>query len=800
MFNGITWLKPKQGAPTTEIGVSPRRWVYLQMALFLFAFILLLLLDFIFAHVIHELDQQTENQRARIFLGEQIIHNLALIEKGVYALPLTPTPRGRLVVRGQVLNELASLRNTLKVLKWGGVVNLTTHLNLSTQVQMVRSVRFHIDEHQTPFVLEMIDLEPKLDQIEDKISSLSLLLRQRDRLNRTSANQTEPFHHTIERFIKTIPPLFVRMNENANRLFYETKLNLEALEQQVAAQRSRYRTMQLLFSLLVMGLVLLMGLFIARQVDRTHHSLQQLIVDLTHAKELAESANRAKTAFLAMISHEIRTPLHGIRGMTQLLLGTETNPQQQKHLHAIEQNNRALQQIIDDLLDLASLDAQTLEIKAQPFDLLALVEQVMTVIMQQSDTKNLALGYHLPQPLHGSYLGDGPRIGQVLLKLLGNALKFTARGSITLDLALISRHETQHLIRFSVQDTGIGIAPELQEALFERFAQADDSASRRYEGAGLGLSIIKALVARMGGAIHLTSQPSQGSLFWFELPLQPLPSNGPAPLPNLTHSHLLYWHGNSIVGELQRNLLTPYFARVTLVMDEEQTLRSLWRLHAQGRPVDLLLLDHPNAVMAQELRRKLRKESPFEHLPMLLLHPHSPWATAPSMEGLHTLERPLRLRPVLHKLDQLLHGVESTPEPPVDEPQALPSLQILVAEDNLVNQQIAAGYLTRLGHRYQFAKDGIQALNLVQKGGFDLILMDVRMPDMDGLEATRHIRALPKPWCDIPIVALTANVFEQDRQNCREAGMDGFLPKPLDLSQLEQALRTHLHSTPGATS
>ncbi|MEG3639388.1 hybrid sensor histidine kinase/response regulator [Magnetococcus sp. PR-3] len=782
---------------------SPRRRVYLQMALFLVAFILLLLLDFIFTSVIDDLGQKTENQRARIFLGEQIIHNLTLIEKGVYALPLTPTPRGRLVVRGQLLDEINSLRSKLKVLKWGGVVNMTTHLNLTVQDTMTRTVHYRIDERHTPFVLEMIDLEPKLEQIEDKIAQLSVLLRQQDHLFqlKTELKRGLGNRHAIERFIKTIPPLFVRMHENASRLFYETKQTLDALEQKVAQQRARYRVMQLLFSLLVIALVLLMGMVIARQVDRTHRNLHRLVKDLTKAKEQAESASQAKTAFLAMISHEIRTPLHGIRGMTDLLLGSEPNSQRQQQLRTIESSNFALQQIIDDLLDLASLDTETLVLKEENFDLLELMEHVISVISQQCPAQGPAIGYHLPSPLHRSYQGDAQRLAQVLLKLLGNALKFTSEGSITLDLELVNRFSDHHLIRFNVQDTGIGISPGLQKTLFETFTQGDDSASRRYEGAGLGLSIIKALVHRMGGTVHVQSQERQGSHFWFDLPL-PLAETIHAPPPtHLRDLHLLYWHPNAVVGELQRDLLAPYFRQVTLVTSEDQTLRTLWRLHAQGRPVDLVLLEHEQDEFAQALRRKLRKENPFEHLLIMLIHP--PGVEVDTSAGLLTLPRPLRLRALLTRLDHHLNppadldpvnhtgANRAGPSGQHTTPDRAPSLQILVAEDNLVNQQIAAGYLAKLGHEVTFANNGIEALQQVQQAHYDLILMDIRMPDMDGLEACRHIRALPTAPHAIPIIALTANVLEQDRQNCMAAGMNGFLPKPIELTQLQQAIHPY---------
>ncbi|OSM06823.1 putative periplasmic sensor hybrid histidine kinase [Magnetofaba australis IT-1] len=759
------------------------------MGLFLAGFLALLLLDFVFSQVVADLDQRTENQRARLFLGEQIIHSLTVVEKGVYSLALTPTPRGRRVVRGDLLDELGQLRARLKVLKWGGVVNMTTRLNLGERVRMTRSVQYTTDDDPAPFVLEMIDLEPKIDQIEEKIAALTLLLRERDAVNGDGRR--------ISRFIKTIPPVFVRMHENASRLFFETKTSMEQLENEVAQQRWRYRVMQLAFSVLVILTVLALGAVIARQVDQTDRDLRRLVADLTSARDLAERANRAKSAFLAMISHEMRTPLHGVSGMTAVLLGEEEDPKRKLRLRLIEESSAALLHIIDDILDLADIEANDLQFQQKAFDLLPLIEKVITVTQAQRKPGGPSLGHYIAREAMGGYLGDPQRISQVLFNLLANAFKFTEKGAVTLDVALLTTEtDGRRRLRFAVQDTGVGISPQARARLFKKFSQADDSTSRRHEGAGLGLSISKALVEGMGGRIGVQSREGHGSLFWFELPLATAPEAA-VPLPEGLHErNLLYWHDDPIAGELQSELLGQFFRLSVLAVNEEQAMRALWGQQARGEPLDLIVIDHERPEATANFLRQLRREDPFCAIPVFRFETQALDDLEAALQSgaqpdVYTLRRPLRLADALQQIEQALNPSESSAPQSAAEAGPVRAQRILVAEDNPINRQIAADFLTRLGHEFVFAHNGLEALSMAQTESVDLILMDVRMPEMDGLEATRRIRALPAPVGELPIVALTANVFEEDRRLCREAGMDGFVAKPVDIHLLSEAIQTY---------
>lgn len=512
------------------------------------------------------------------------------------------------------------------------------------------------------------------------------------------------------------------------------------------------------------------------------------IASLQQAVDAAQEANRAKSGFLARMSHEIRTPMNAIIGLTELALEHAKDKREQDYLGKIQSSASSLLVIINDILDFSRSEAGSLRLEQRSFVLESFLESIIDQLRPQLDSKSLELIVSIADDVPPQLQGDTVRLGQVLINLLGNAIKFTPSGKVTLSLAVESRSASDIMLQFSVSDTGIGIDSANHTRLFQPFTQADESITRQYGGTGLGLAICQQLVAIMQGQIWLDSRVGEGSTFHFTASLKLGHQVTPLSPPDC-QLVLLIIKDNDVRNELSRQLAAnsiPHHAvrgigPAKAWLDQQTTSPS----HIISDTADTNLTLHRQVDQLQEL---MAGHPPAE---MLLIAPHYAMPLqAPPLASLW-LNKPVMPRRLLEALAQKSDSVPPTQASTASEKLLFPDCRILLAEDNLINQQIATELLTRIGCKIETANDGQEAVDKAINNLFDLVLMDVHMPVMDGLRATQTLRQ--HGLRDLPIIAVTAHAFDEARHEAIAAGMDDFLCKPYRAEQLYQLLGKHLN-------
>lgn len=656
---------------------SPLRFWWL-IGLFFVGFLLVVGLNKLFSSLAEELGQRSANERARLFVGEEVVRTIQGIEMDVYRMAMAVGSAAQERVERELLKKVAKLEHDLLVLKEGGTVQQLIYLNVEGMDQMVREATFKPDVEDRGHIMEIIEIGPYIDQIKGKVSQLRILLASRDEQRaRGDGAAMIVVSSEILAYFKHLPPFFFRLNENANRLFFETQHRLQRLDNRLAAQRERYKATEMGLIVLVIGSVTLIGILFARQIKRSNEKLARAWGEMRVARDEAERASRAKSDFLSRMSHELRTPMNAILGFAQLLDSQGLSTVQRNYSRQIQTAGQHLLILIGDILDLAKIEAGRLVLEQVAFDLGHLLDEVVAVADKRAKAKGLEIKGMMASELARQVVGDPTRLRQVLINLLDNAVKFTERGEVGIDIA---PDPADGKFLFRIWDTGIGIDEGAVLKLFKPFTQADESMTRKYGGSGLGLVICKDLVAAMGGSIQVTSRLGQGTTFWFSLPLE------------------------------------------------------------------------------------------------------SAEAPAKSLQAIRTTEVESGV-----PVDSTAGGLSA--------PESFLKGRVLLVEDNLVNQLVAAGMLDALGTVCETAGNGIEALERLRQGGdYDLIFMDVQMPVMDGYAATRQIRQWEgeQGTRRIPIIAMTANAMAEDRSHCIASGMDDYLAKPYEIRVLASMLRRWL--------
>ena len=560
------------------------------------------------------------------------------------------------------------------------------------------------------------------------------------------------------------------------------------------------------FSALDRELLRLMAQWVGREIER-----QQAAITLATARDDALAATKTKSEFLATMSHEIRTPMNAVIGMTSLLLDTALTDEQRNFVTTVRNSGNALLTLINDILDFSKIESGHLELESHPFDLRACIEEAFDLIAAKASEKQLELAFNIDSAISNTFVGDVTRLRQILVNLLGNAVKFTHQGEISIsvtnwkssspaELGSQSLAETHQSLCFAVKDTGIGIPAQRIERLFKAFSQVDSSTTRKYGGTGLGLAICKQLTEMMGGTIWVESQVDKGSIFFFTIALQTVSDKN-------HHKRIL--SPSQLVGK--RLLIVDDNATNRQILEKQtQTWGMLTRTtcsgaealecFTRGEVFDLAILDMQMPEMdGMTLAQKIHNLPDQKSLPLMMLTSVGKYQISQVDIEKHFvafLNKPIKQAQLLENLVRLCAGklvklkqpkkVRTTIDHHLAEKYPL---QILLAEDNGVNQQLATQLLKKMGYRADVVGNGLEVINALERQSYDVILMDLQMPEMDGLTATQKIcerwPASIRPW----IVAVTANAMQGDREACLKAGMDNYISKPIQIEELVAALQ-----------
>ena len=764
--------------------------IFKALIVLLFAFIVgylgIVIIHNVFSDIRNNLDASVKNEYSRYKIGEYILKEISLIEANFYKMGIITKLRAIEPIQNEIEKEIQNVLGAIEILEKGGVLKSHIKLNLIEANSVVDEIYFKADDKK--LVFEAIDLIPKLNELREKVSEMheimkiKILISEASNTDILANNAYKNDSFKIELFFKQIPTLFIRMQENSNRLLYDSKKNITTLEKNIEIEKEYYKNLEYIFTYIVMIIIVLTGFLLIRQILRKNKELEEITKKAKKSEEEALIANETKSKFLANMSHEIRTPLNAIIGFSDILSSSNMEANDKEKAEIISKSAKALLNIINDILDISKIESGKYEVSKTNFDLKDLLEQIVQLYAVNTKEKNIRFLYTLDESIPNFVFSDETKLKQVLSNIISNAIKFTPNnGKVSFDVKLLTLNENTASVRFSVKDEGIGISPENQKSIFEPFSQADGTISRKYGGTGLGLAISLNIIKMLGSEIKLISKENEGSLFYFDLDLVV------QDVSNFDSSKLKYDFAICNIIEDTENIknhlasVVKYFGRIHQGDEDIESCEKIDLIFCFGDPQFYEKLS----------RRKERFKCPVVYVGnMDKINNNN--IMKPLMD--YFLDVPIygsKIFNIIAESKLIEKDVQKT-ENKIETKENF-SGQILVAEDNPNNQLLIKIVLQKLGLDVTIVENGQLAVEKYQNEKYDLIFLDINMPVMDGLTALKLIREYEKEiQIYTPIVALTANTINGDREKYIDEGMDNYLSKPLERNQLISILNLYL--------
>ena len=764
--------------------------IFKALIVLLFAFIVgylgIVIIHNVFSDIRNNLDASVKNEYSRYKIGEYILKEISFIEANFYKMGIITKLRAIEPIQNEIEKEIQNVLGAIEILEKGGVLKSHIKLNLIEANSVVDEIYFKADDKK--LVFEAIDLIPKLNELREKVSEMheimkiKILISEASNTDILANNAYKNDSFKIELFFKQIPTLFIRMQENSNRLLYDSKKNITTLEKNIEIEKEYYKNLEYIFTYIVMIIIVLTGFLLIRQILRKNKELEEITKKAKKSEEEALIANETKSKFLANMSHEIRTPLNAIIGFSDILSSSNMEANDKEKAEIISKSAKALLNIINDILDISKIESGKYEVSKTNFDLKDLLEQIVQLYAVNTKEKNIRFLYTLDESIPNFVFSDETKLKQVLSNIISNAIKFTPNnGKVSFDVKLLTLNENTASVRFSVKDEGIGISPENQKSIFEPFSQADGTISRKYGGTGLGLAISLNIIKMLGSEIKLISKENEGSLFYFDLDLVV------QDVSNFDSSKLKYDFAICNIIEDTENIknhlasVVKYFGRIHQGDEDIESCEKIDLIFCFGDPQFYEKLS----------RRKERFKCPVVYVGnMDKINNNN--IMKPLMD--YFLDVPIygsKIFNIIAESKLIEKDVQKT-ENKIETKENF-SGQILVAEDNPNNQLLIKIVLQKLGLDVTIVENGQLAVEKYQNEKYDLIFLDINMPVMDGLTALKLIREYEKEIQRYtPIVALTANTINGDREKYIDEGMDNYLSKPLERNQLISILNLYL--------
>lgn len=750
------------------------------LVVFVIGYLGIVLIHNIFSNILDKLDSNIKNEYSRYKIGEYILKEINDIETNFYKIGVSTKLKSTEPIKDNIEKKVENIKEAIKVLENGGTLKNNIFLNVFEASSVVDEIIFRNDDKR--LVFESIDLLPKLEELKLKVTDIEKIMKIKLLEEEiTLAEKEEWDSFKISLFFKQLPTFFSRMKENASRLLYDSKKNIDALEKNIKTEKEYYKKLENLISYFTIAFVIALGYFLIKQILRKNDELELITKRAKESEEEALIANQTKSQFLANMSHEIRTPLNAIIGFSDILSTSSLADKDREKASIISKSAKALLNIINDILDISKIESGKFEISKNGFDLRELLEQIVQLYTVSAMQKNIRLFYTMDENIPIHLVSDETKLKQVISNILSNAIKFTPQnGKVFFDIKLLNIKNHRAKIKFSIKDEGIGISLENQKKIFEPFSQADGSISRKFGGTGLGLAICLNIVKLLDSEIKLESVENEGSTFFFELDFE-----------------------IQDIETIDNSKFEYDFAICSKIEDPENikehlinTIKHFGRVH-EGEDIEKCeKIDLIFCFGDPEFYEKLSNRK--KHFKCKAVY----------VGNIDKINNNNIMKPLMNyfldvpilgsKISNIIKELKSTEEScEIIEEENIDKIykgNVLVAEDNSNNQLLIKLILEKFGLNVTITQNGQIALDEYKKNNYDLVLMDINMPIMDGLTALKHIREYELTTNTYtPVVALTANTLKGDKEKFIQSGMDYYLSKPIQNDELIDILELCLN-------